>query len=102
MFRQTKMIPINALLAPPAEESNAASTPRQMLDLADIVYLVSEDSERDILVFGKDKLAQIAKSDIPEGARVLRVGIERHSDQLDNLLSLVQSVKGSHDYAESL
>jgi hypothetical protein len=68
---------------------------------ADVVYAVEGDGERNILVFGREKLQEIADSDVPQGARVLRVNVGSGPHQLQQLLALVGQSKGYHDYHES-
>lgn len=73
----------------------------QLLAEADVVFAVDSDTQSNILVFGREKLRQIAASDVPEGARVLRVKVGRGEHRLERLLALVERSKGYHDYHES-
>ncbi len=66
-----------------------------------MIYAVEPESKHDILLFGKEKLESIARSDVPEGARVLRIALGTDQRKLTRLLALVREAKGSHDYAET-
>ena len=95
MNRMVNIIPLEALTD---NSHQVAVDSHQLLDDADVVYAV-DGQQRDVVVFGKDKLRRIAESEIPEGARVMRVRL--HSSELQSLLELVRQSKGHHDYAES-
>jgi hypothetical protein len=102
MVRRVNVIPFEALVADEsARTGQSAGDPKRLLDNADVVYAVNGRDERDILIYGKDKLRRIAESDVPEGARVVRVRIRSGQKELERLLDLVRQSKGYHDYAES-
>jgi hypothetical protein len=82
-------------LAPPASD-------RALLNDAEVIYAVQPGVSREVLVYGREKLQRIAASEIPEGARVLRVGLSDGGRQLESLLALVHETKGSHDYVPPL
>jgi hypothetical protein len=102
MDRQRHVVPF-ALLTSHGIQPTVATTehPSRLLDDADIVYAINGQDNRDILIFGREKLRRIAASDVPEGARVFRVRVCSESGELERLLELVQQRKGRHDYAES-
>jgi hypothetical protein len=100
MDRPVDVIPLDALTREPSHEPGAAS-PHKLLDRAEVIYAVDARSQRDILVYGREKLRRIADSDVPEGAQVIRVGIGAEPQKLTRLLALIQQAKGSHDYRES-
>ncbi|TVS09081.1 MAG: hypothetical protein EA424_27840 [Planctomycetaceae bacterium] len=102
MERRINEIPFEALITTENDLVNGlVADPRQLLDSADVVYAVNGRDDRDILIYGKDKLRRIAESDVPEGARVVRVRIRTGQNELESLLELVRQTKGYHDYAES-
>jgi hypothetical protein len=93
-------VPFDSLLAETVETNPVRSASnRSLLNNADVIYAVETERGRDILIYGREKLQQIAASDVPEGARVLRVGLTSDGCQLDSLLNLVRETKGFHDYA---
>lgn len=73
----------------------------KMLAEADVVYAVDPGNRPDILVVGREKLREIAASDMPQGARIVRVNTGGEPLRLERLLALVQQSKGFHDYNES-
>jgi hypothetical protein len=102
MERRVNVIPFEALVAENhSPAGDLGSNPKQLLDHAEVVYAVNGRDDRDILIYGKEKLRRIAESDVPEGARVVRVRIRSGQKELERLLELVRESKGRHDYAES-
>ena len=100
MDRPVGIIPLDAFNREPSYEPGVAS-PHTLLDRAEVIYAVDARSQQDILVYGREKLRQIADSDVPEGAQVVRVGIGAEPQKLARLLAIIQQAKGSHDYRES-
>jgi hypothetical protein len=102
MERRINEIPFEALITTENDLVNGlVADPGHLLNSADVVYAVDGRDDRDILIYGKDKLRRIAESDVPEGARVVRVRIRSGQNELESLLELVRQTKGYHDYAES-
>jgi hypothetical protein len=99
MNRRLPIIPFDSLLAETTDTKPRTASNRTLLNNADVIYAVEAERGRDILIFGREKLQRIAASDVPEGARVLRVGLTSDNCQLDTLLDLVRQAKGFHDYA---
>ncbi len=99
MKRRANLINLEALTADGqhAEQSD----PRNLLADAEVVYAVDGRQDREIVVFGREKLQRIAESEVPEGARVVRVQLSSGANELQSLLELVQQHKGRHEYAES-
>lgn len=83
-----------------ADEPGAADALKLLAD-ADVVYAVDPDNRRDILVAGREKLREIAASDVPQGARIVRVNVGSEPHRLERLLALVRQSKGFDDYNES-
>lgn len=103
MQRRINEIPFEALITTENDLVNGllGGDTKQLLDSAEVVYAVDGRNDRDILIYGKEKLRRIAESDVPEGARVVRVRIRSGQNELESLLELVRQTKGYHDYAES-
>ncbi len=102
MQRRINEIPFEALITTEHDLVNGLlGETKQLLDSADVVYAVDGRDDRDILIYGREKLRRIAESDVPEGARVVRVRIRSGQNELESLLELVRQSKGYHDYAES-
>ena len=94
------VVPLDILLAD--SKRSPAAHDRALLNNADVIYAVQTDRGHEVLVYGREKLQRIAASEIPEGARVLRVGLSDGARQLESLLALVHETKGSHDYVPPL
>ena len=84
----------DATLAP-----GCTANPRDLLSGADVVYAVNPTNQREILVFGRVRLQQIAESDFPAGVRILRVNVGNELEHLQCLLNLVQQSKGACDFS---
>ncbi len=84
-----------------APDEPGAISAMKMLAEADVVYAVNPDNQRDVLVVGREKLREIAASDVPQGARIVRVNVGNEPHRLQRLLALVRQTKGYHDYTES-
>ena len=101
MERRPFTVSIESVLAGAPAGTPAPSDARRLINHADVIYAVEQESKQDILLFGKEKLERIARSDVPEGARVLRIALGSDRRKLKRLLALVRETKGSHDYAET-
>ncbi|MCL4200953.1 MAG: hypothetical protein KJ000_00560 [Pirellulaceae bacterium] len=102
MERRVNVIPFESLVVgKKATETDVNTESKRLFDHADVVYAVDGGNERDILIYGKEKLRRIAESDVPEGARVVRVRIRSGQKELERLVEMVRQSKGRHDYAES-
>lgn len=101
MDRRGFVVSIESVLSGAPAGTPAPVDARRLLSHADVIYGVEPDSQQDILLFGKAKLDRIARSDVPEGARVLRIALGSDRRKLQGLLTLVREAKGSHDYAET-
>jgi hypothetical protein len=95
------VIPIDVILnETPICEHTDEQTAHPLVQQADVIYAIEDSEKPAILLYGKEKLQRIAQSELPEGARILRVGLGPKRQNLDRLLQLVQQAKGSVDYAE--
>jgi hypothetical protein len=101
MERRGFIVSIESVLSGAPAGTPAPVDARRLINHADVIYAVEPENKQDILLFGKDKLERIARSDVPEGARVLRIALGSDRRKLQKLLTLVRETKGSHDYAET-
>jgi hypothetical protein len=101
MDRRAFIVSIESVLSGAPAGTPAPVDARRLINHADVIYAVEAESKQDILLFGKAKLERIARSDVPEGARVLRIAMGSDRRKLQRLLTLVRETKGSHDYAET-
>jgi hypothetical protein len=75
--------------------------PRPVLHGADIIFGVDIMSGHEFIVFGRDVLEEIARSGQSRRLRVLYIGIDQETEELEKLLAMVQVVKGRDDYQAS-
>jgi hypothetical protein len=71
-------------------------------DLNKVEIILGRDTatQEVFVIFGRKRLVQIARDhDIPS-IDVLMIDLDRHSDQLNQVLALVQLAKNDCDYSE--
>ncbi len=95
-------IPINALF----DESGVRPNPsgvdyRPMLHQAEVIFGVDHMSGRQFLVYGRALLESIVESGVTRSLYTLRIGIDQETKELEQLLALMQVIKGKHDYVGS-
>ena len=101
MERRPFTVSVESVLSGAPAGTPTPADARRLINHADVIYAVEPESKHDILLFGKEKLESIARSDVPEGARVLRIALGTDQRKLTRLLALVREAKGFHDYAET-
>jgi hypothetical protein len=97
----TDYVPIHALFDTSGIEPNWEDDPRPMLRSADLIFGVDIMSGRQFLVFGRERLERMVRTRKAERCRVLRIGIDQETDELERLVALVQVMRGQHDYESS-
>ena len=98
MSVRPSVVPIHAILDESETGPNPSFDARQALHDAEVILGVDVMSEREFLVYGSETLRLIVANKRPADCRVLRIGIDQESDELERLLAIVQVVKGKHDY----
>jgi len=91
------VIPIAALFDE-AYGPNLSDDPRSDLHAADIIMGVDVMSQREFIVYGRDLLERIAAGTQATEASMMRIGIDQDADELQRMIALVITIKGSHDY----
>ena len=91
------VIPIAALFDE-AYGPNLSDDPRPDLRAADIIMGVDVMSQREFIVYGRKLLERIAAGTQATEASMMRIGVDQDTDELERLLALVLTIKGSHDY----
>ena len=91
------VIPIAALFDE-AYGPNLSDDPRPDLRTADIIMGVDVMSQREFIVYGRDLLERIAAGTQAKETSMMRIGVDQDTDELQRLLALVITIKGSHDY----
>lgn len=92
-----KAIPINALFDATGLGPNPETDTRQALRDAHIIMGLDVMSCRKFLVFGRGTQKKIASGRL-QVPRTEFISLDRDTDELDNLIALVQVVKGRHGY----
>jgi hypothetical protein len=101
MERRPFTVSVESVLSGAPAGTPAPANARRLIHHADVIYAIEPEGKSDILLFGKEKLERLAHSDVPEGARVLRIDLGSDRRRLPKLLALVRETKGFHDYAET-
>lgn len=69
---------------------------------AEVIVAVDVDSKREAIVYGRRLLEEIADSAESCTCSVFYVALDENSLELEWLCAAVKSIKGHHDYEESL
>jgi hypothetical protein len=102
MYRPDEILSLDVIVSGLASQAPASEDhPLRLLADADVVYAVDPETHKGLLVLGQEKLQQIADSDVPQGARVVRVAVGHEPDHLERLLAAVRQSKGVDDLTES-
>jgi hypothetical protein len=102
MLRPDEVLSLEVLVNGLASQEQASEDhPLRLLADADVVYAVDPETRKDLVVLGQEKLQEIADSDVPQGARVVRVAIGHAPHHVQRLLDLVRQSKGVDELTES-
>jgi hypothetical protein len=63
-----------------------------------VIFGVDVMTEHQFLVYGRDVLKEIMDTGKGRSLRVLRIGLDQETEELEKLLALVELVRGRHDY----
>lgn len=74
---------------------------RELLKQADIIRGIDVKTKNDFLVYGRETLERIVKSGVPERVRIVYVGLDQATEELEWLLAAVKVLKGHFDYQPS-
>ncbi|HEY3965446.1 MAG TPA: hypothetical protein VGM05_12900 [Planctomycetaceae bacterium] len=102
-------VPINAFFDSTGTRPNESADFDVQQTLLDAEVILGRDvmSGDEFILFGRDAVLRIASGHEPEGARTLRIELDRGdlaegSEDLARALALVEAVKGSHDYVSPI
>lgn len=84
------MIPIKALFD--------TAEAREALAEADVVIGVDVASQRAFTVFGTPALEESIQISRGGALRMVRISLDKETGELDQLVALVQAIKGRHEY----
>lgn len=98
-------VPINAFFDSTGTRPNDSADFDVRQTLLDAEVILGRDvmSGDEFILFGRETVLRIASGSEPEGARTLRIELDRGdlangSEDLARAIALVEAVKGSHDY----
>lgn len=94
-------IPIHALFDKSGHAPNLNADPRQVLHESSVIFGIDVMTRNEFLVFGRTTLERMAATATSEPVRVLRIEIDQATEELEQLLALMRTVKGRHDYEAS-
>jgi hypothetical protein len=94
------IVPIHAFFGEDMEPNLAADT-RQALHEADLIFGVDWMTQEGVLVFGRHTMEEMIRSGQERTVRVLRIGVDQETEELERLVALVRVVKGWDDYSGS-
>jgi hypothetical protein len=102
-------VPINAFFDSTGTRPNSDADfdIRQILLDAEVILGRDVMSADEFILFGRETVLRIASGSEPEGARTLRIELDRGdlaegSEDLARAIALVEAIKGSHDYMPPL
>lgn len=94
-------LPVDALLAADGVGPNVQPgfDARQILLAADVILGIDVMTRNTLIVFGREFLKEIADGS-PKSPRsaIVKVELDEQTDELTRLVSLVETVRGRHDY----
>lgn len=95
-------IPIHALFAADGSGPNreASFQPHELLGNADVIFASDVMTGQAFLVFGRELLEKIAAGGNEPVVGIVNIALDREpgGDELEQLLRLVEKLKGRHDY----
>jgi hypothetical protein len=91
-------IPITALLDASRRRPNSETDPRSALRAAEVIIGVDDRSDREFIVYGRNALEEKTRTSAADALRILKIRLDQNSAELQWLLTLVEAVKGHHDY----
>ncbi len=92
-----EIIPIEAFLDREHNQERNVEC-RRLLEVADLIFGVDLKGGKQSLVFGRRSLEELVLAGTSNILRVVNVGIDQESVEVEKLTSLVQDIKGYHDY----
>jgi len=96
-----KPISIHALLAADGAGPNVQPDfdARQIIQAADVILGMDVMTRGTFIVFGREFLSELSGGTRnPQIAAILKVELDQDSDELENFLALVASIKGRHEF----
>jgi len=96
-FENEDIIPIEALVGI-GRDRHAELEYRRLLATADIIFGIDVLTGKQFVVFGRASLEELLRTGQSHILGVVNVGLRQELRGLEKLASLVQDIKGHHDY----
>ena len=94
------IVPIEALFGE-GRDPNAEVEYRRLLADADLIFGVDVMSGKQSIVFGRLSLEELVRTGQSNILGVVNVGLDQETMEIEKLATLVQDIKGHHDYCGS-
>ena len=91
------IVPIEALFGE-GRDPNAELEYRRLLAVADLIFGIDAISGKQSIVFGRLSLEELVRTGESQILRVVNVGLDQETTEIEKLATLVQDIKGHHDY----
>jgi len=91
------IVPIEALFGE-GRDPNADVEYRRLLAVADLIFGIDAISGKQSIVFGRLSLEELVRTGKSQILRVVNVGLGQETTEIEKLATLVQDIKGHHDY----
>jgi hypothetical protein len=91
------IVPIEALFGE-GRDPHAEVEYRRLLAVADLIFGVDVMSGKQSIVFGRLSLEELVRTGQSDLLGVVNVGLDQETMELEKLATLVQDIKGHHDY----
>ena len=91
------IVPIEALFGE-GRDPNAEVDYRRLLADADLIFGVDVMSGKQSIVFGRLSLEELVRTGQSNILGVVNVGLDQETMEIEKLATLVQDIKGHHDY----
>ena len=94
------IVPFDALFGK-GRDPNAEVAYRRLLANADLIFGVDVMSGKQVILFGRLSLEELIHTGQSNTLGVMNVGFDQETMEIDKLATLVQDIKGHHDYCGS-
>ena len=91
------IVPIDVLFGD-GNDPNAEVEYRRLLAIADLIFGIDVMSGKQSLVFGRFSLEELLRTGQSNILSVVNVGLGQETLEIEKLATLVQDIKGHHDY----
>jgi len=97
VLKHQDIVPIEILFGE-GSDPDAEVESRQLLAIADLIFGVDVMSGKQLLVFGRSTLEELVRTGQSNILGVVNVGLDQDAMEIEKLATLVQHIKGYHDY----